>query len=79
MTAEYVLIVDDDKSNLSLFGSYLESFGFGYDTAEDGQAAIKKLASGNFTIVLTDIVMPNMDGIQLLRYIREHYPKIASS
>jgi two-component system cell cycle response regulator len=76
MTTENVLIVDDDKGNLSLFGSYLDSFGFDYDTAEDGQAAVKKLESGHYTIVLTDIVMPNMDGIQLLKYIREHHPKI---
>lgn len=71
-----VLIVDDDKKNLDLFGSYINSFGFNYDTAEDGQAAVKKLESDRFTIVLTDIVMPNMDGIHLLKYIREHHPKI---
>ena len=76
MTTDKVLIVDDDEKNLDLFGSYIDSFGFNYDTAEDGQAAVKKLESGHFTIVLTDIVMPNMDGIHLLKYIREHHPKI---
>ena len=70
MTTDNVLIVDDDENNLSLFGDYINSFGFNYDTAEDGQAAVKKLESGHFTIVLTDIVMPHMDGIQLLKYIR---------
>ena len=76
MRTDKVLIVDDDEKNLSLFGTYIESFGFNYDTATDGQAAVKKLASGDFTIVLTDVVMPHMDGIQLLNYIREHHPKI---
>ena len=76
MTTDNVLIVDDDEKNLNLFGTYIDSFGFNYDTAEDGQAAVKKLESGHFTIVLTDIVMPNMDGIHLLKYIREHHPKI---
>lgn len=76
MTTDKVLIVDDDENNLDLFGTYIDSFGFNYDTAEDGQAAVKKLESGLFTIVLTDIVMPRMDGIQLLKYIREHHPKI---
>ena len=76
MTTDNILIVDDDIKNLDLFGSYIDSFGFNYDTAEDGQAAVKKLESGHFTIVLTDIVMPNMDGIHLLKYIREHHPKI---
>lgn len=76
MTTDKILIVDDDERNLNLFSTYIDSFGFQYDTAEDGQAAVKKLESGNFTIVLTDIVMPRMDGIQLLKYIHEHYPKI---
>jgi two-component system cell cycle response regulator len=76
MTTDHVLIVDDDESNLNLFGTYIKSFGFSYDTAKDGQMAVKKLESGHFTIVLTDIVMPNMDGIHLLTYIREHHPKI---
>ncbi|MBA4423407.1 MAG: diguanylate cyclase response regulator [Syntrophus sp. (in: bacteria)] len=76
MTTDKILIVDDDESNLDLFGTYIDSFGFNYDTAEDGKAAVKKLESGLFTIVLTDIVMPSMDGIQLLKYIREHHPKI---
>ena len=76
MRTDKVLIVDDDEKNLSLFGTYIESFGFNYDTATDGQAAVKKLESGDFTIVLTDVVMPHMDGIQLLKYIHEHHPKI---
>jgi two-component system, cell cycle response regulator len=76
MTIENILIVDDDEKNLNLFGTYVNSCGFRYDTAEDGQAAVKKLESGHFTIVLTDIVMPRMDGIQLLKYIREHHPQI---
>ena len=76
MTTDNILIVDDDERNLNLFSTYIDSFGFNYDTAEDGQAAVKKLESGNFTIVLTDIVMPHMDGIQLLKHIREHHPKI---
>jgi len=76
MTTDKVLIVDDDERNLQLFGTYLDAFGFHYDTATNGQTAVKKIESGDFTIVLTDIVMPHMDGIQLLKYIREHHPKI---
>ena len=76
MATETILIVDDDKNNRELFCSYLESFGLPHDTADDGMAAVKKLETGRFTIVLTDIVMPHMDGIALLQHIREHYPKI---
>jgi two-component system, cell cycle response regulator len=76
MTTDNILIVDDEEKNLSLFVTYVNSFGFSCDTAQDGEAAIKKLQSGRFTIVLTDMVMPHMDGMQLLKYIREHHPKI---
>jgi len=71
-----ILIVDDNPDMLDIMGSYIESFGFEYDKSKDGLAAIENLKNGDFTIVITDMIMPNMDGMQLLKYIRENYPKI---
>jgi two-component system, cell cycle response regulator len=76
LPADKILIVYDDKSTLILIGAYVESFGYEYDIAEDGEEAVKKLQDGNFTIVLTDMMMPRMDGMQLLKYIQEYSPKI---
>ncbi len=76
MQTDKILIVDDDPVILELMGTYIESFGYEYDTAEDGQKAVEKLKSGEFTIVFTDMVMPSMDGMELLKNIREKYPKI---
>jgi len=76
MVTERILIVDDDQGALDLLSAYLEAFGFDSATAEDGTVAVQKLEEGNFTIVLTDMVMPRMDGMQLLKYIRDHYPKV---
>lgn len=76
MVKDRILIVDDEKDSLELLGDCIASFGFDYDKAEDGAQAIDKLQSEIFTIVLTDIVMPNLDGMQLLKYIREFYPKL---
>jgi two-component system cell cycle response regulator len=76
LPADKILIVDDDKFNLELIGTYIDSFGYEYDVAEDGEEAVQKLQEGNFTIVLTDMIMPRMDGMQLLKYIQEYNPKI---
>jgi two-component system, cell cycle response regulator len=76
LSADKILIVDDDKFTLDLMGAYMESFGYEYDVAENGEEAVKKLHDGNFTIVFTDMMMPRMDGMQLLKYIREYNPKI---
>lgn len=76
MGTHRILIVDDEKGTLELLTACISSFGLDYDTAEDGAQAIKKLQEGSFTIVLTDIIMPNLDGMQLLKYIRECYPNI---
>jgi two-component system cell cycle response regulator len=75
-TKDRVLIVDDDPVIRDLLGSYISSFGFEYDTAKDGLRAVNKLKKGGFTITLTDMIMPNMDGMQLLKHIHENYPKI---
>ncbi len=70
-----VLIVTDNKSTLDLIGTYIDSFGYEYDIAHDDEEAIKKLRDGDFTIVLTDIVMPGMEGMQLLK---EHNAEIGA-
>lgn len=76
MPTEKILIVDDEKINLDMIGACIDSFGYEYDVAKDGMEAVEKLENGNFTIVLTDMFMPRMNGMQLLKYIREYYQKI---
>jgi len=71
---EKILIVDDDHEVREMLGGNIALFGYEYDTAEDGLAAIDKLKGDNFSIVISDIKMPNFDGIQLLQYIRKNYP-----
>ncbi len=78
MTAptDNILIVDDDPVILELMGTYIASFGFDHDTADNGLEAVEKLKKKSFTIVFTDMIMPEMDGMLLLKHIRENYPKI---
>ncbi|MCF6242482.1 MAG: response regulator [Bacteroidales bacterium] len=66
-----ILIVDDIFSNRLLLGSTLESIGVEYETVENGQLAIEFIQKGGFSMVLLDIEMPVMNGIETAKYIRE--------
>jgi diguanylate cyclase (GGDEF)-like protein len=57
-------------------GTYIASFGFDHDTAVNGLEAVQKLKKEKFSIVFTDMIMPEMDGMLLLKHIRQNYPKV---
>nr|MBF0222921.1 response regulator [Desulfobulbaceae bacterium] len=71
-----ILIVDDDAGHLSLIERYAESMGLQYISAENGEEAVKLLTAGDFSVVVTDLVMPKMDGMGLLKHIKENYATI---
>jgi len=66
-----VLLVEDEAALRRAFARMLEEAGFTVVQAADGRQAIDALAAGAFEVVLTDVSMPGMDGIQLLRAARE--------
>jgi len=66
-----ILIVDDEKSVREMISSALRKFtDFGVETADDGAQAIKKVLSENFDLVLMDIKMPNLNGIDAIKALR---------
>jgi len=71
-----ILLVDDDLSTLNILAELMDFFGHEYETAENGFVAVEKLKKDFFHIVLTDMVMDGMDGMELLKYIHNHYPTI---
>lgn len=78
-----ILIVDDNKNNRMILKLLLEDYmeshdgiDFFIDEAEDGQVAVNKCDSMNFDMVLMDIMMPIMDGIEATKIIREKDKKI---
>jgi signal transduction histidine kinase len=71
-----ILIVDDDEPVRSVFASCL-SARYSCVTAGDAQEALVRLASETFALVIADIQMPGLSGIELLRRIMEHFPDTA--
>jgi len=67
-----ILIVDDFSTMRRIVRNLLKEIGYSNaDEAEDGQVALNKLRAGGFNFVVSDINMPNMNGFELLRQIRE--------
>jgi DNA-binding NtrC family response regulator len=69
-----VLIVDDEIGMRRSLSRILEAEGHSLQTAEDAIEAQQILMQGNIDIVVTDIIMPKVSGVDLLKIIREKYP-----
>ena len=69
-----VLIVDDEKSIRFSLRAFLEAGGYTVETAADAQEALRLLGDGNFDVVVSDIVLPRINGIELLQAIRAAAP-----
>lgn len=65
-----ILVVDDESDLRESMKTVFELFGFTVDEAENGQAALQKVQSGNFDLVLSDMRMPVMDGLGLLKNLQ---------
>lgn len=70
----HLLIVDDERSICELLEISFRKEGHRVETATNGEAAKRRLASQIFDIVVSDICMPDMDGVELLRYCKEVSP-----
>jgi DNA-binding response OmpR family regulator len=76
MKEKSILIVDDEKNILLTLSQSLEALQVEIDTAANGEEALAKLKEKEFDLILLDIRMPGMDGMEVLRRVREIRPDI---
>ncbi len=70
-----ILIADDDLSMRQALAESLESCGFDVETAENGSDALLKFQQGRFAVVVTDMRMPKMSGMEVLRGVKKISPR----
>jgi DNA-binding response OmpR family regulator len=66
-----ILLVDDDAELSGLLAEYLANEGFAVDVAHDGEAGVEAALAGGHAIVVLDVMMPRLNGIEALRRIRQ--------
>ncbi|MEM1029452.1 MAG: EAL domain-containing response regulator [Myxococcota bacterium] len=71
-----ILLADDEPEPLRAMARVLKSFGFAVDTARSGDEALEHLERDSYDAILSDISMPGVDGIELLRRIHEYDPDV---
>ena len=72
----HLLLADDDEVLRAVQADFLRRYGFTVHAAEDGRAAINYLQSNTVDLVITDMVMPGSDGVEVIRHIRKLLPSM---
>jgi CheY-like chemotaxis protein len=70
-----ILIVEDDQFLRDLYNELLTEAGYEITLAQDGEEGLEKASVGGFDLVLLDIMLPKMDGLEVLRRLKENKPK----
>lgn len=71
-----VLVVDDETVIAQLIADMLSGEGYDVDTAPDGVVALARLAERRYDVVLSDLRMPELDGLGLFRQVEARYPDV---
>ncbi len=75
--AANILIVDDEPDIGQIISTWLRMAGYGCVTTTTGEQALELLQSQSFQLVVSDIMMPGMSGIDLLTFIKDSFPEVA--
>ncbi|MBE6877157.1 MAG: response regulator, partial [Ruminococcus sp.] len=74
-----ILLIDDDQMNLNIMKGLLKATKVFVTTSVSGEDALNKIKDSHFDVVLLDIIMKGMDGLELIEKIRELYPELILS
>ncbi|WP_368655217.1 response regulator transcription factor [Ornithinibacillus sp. 4-3] len=67
-----ILIVDDEQSIVTLLKYNIEKAGFETDAAFDGEEAIQKIEQNNYDLVILDVMLPKLDGMEIIKTLRQN-------
>ena len=76
MTHGVGFVVDDEESLRTVLGMLLRRQGYEVTTVSDGVEALEALSTQSYSVLLSDLRMPNLDGMSLLRRTLEQYPEM---
>jgi two-component system response regulator ResD len=71
-TRHHILVVDDEERIRRLLRMYLEKEGFVITEVEDGESALKLALEQDFSLILLDVMLPGMDGVEVCSRLRQH-------
>lgn len=74
--AKHILIVDDDPDIGALLEMNLQMNGFSFERATDGKSGLERALAGTFSLVLLDLTMPHMDGLDVCKQLHQAKPEL---
>lgn len=75
MDQQRILVVEDDLFLRELYSDILTQEGYKVESAQDGEEALGKIKVGGYDLILLDIIMPKMDGLEVMRQIQTTPPQ----
>lgn len=72
MSSEKILLIDDSPDILTYLAEYLRNEGYDVETSADGEKALSMIERKFYDVILTDLMMPNVDGMEVLKYVTKH-------
>lgn len=76
MSENQILIIEDTKTMAELYAKYLTTNGYQVDLADTGRKGLNMLAEISYSVVILDLNLPDMDGMDILQYAQKTYPGI---
>jgi DNA-binding NtrC family response regulator len=77
MTTKKILVVDNEEDQLDMMGSLLDRMGYQVALAQDSDTALNLISKDRFSLVITDLIMPGKDGMELCEQIKSVAPETA--